>query len=69
MVFFSSQQKEIQAAITETFANANRVTRPEKILIINFIAGVRGKYFSGFSGLSDSWCNTILRTDLVLRIF
>ncbi|OQV24267.1 putative Negative elongation factor A [Hypsibius exemplaris] len=33
--------KEIQTAIAETFANANRVTRPEKILIINFIAGVR----------------------------
>ncbi|GAU93416.1 hypothetical protein RvY_05363 [Ramazzottius varieornatus] len=33
--------KEVQKAIADTFANANRVTRPEKILIINFIAGVR----------------------------
>ncbi|XP_055328011.1 negative elongation factor A-like isoform X2 [Paramacrobiotus metropolitanus] len=33
--------KETQKTITEIFVNANKVTRPEKILIINFVAGMR----------------------------
>lgn len=37
-------QKDQQRSITEIFASANRVTRTEKILIINFIVGQRGKY-------------------------
>lgn len=29
----------------ELFANSNKLTRPEKALILSFIAGSRGKYF------------------------
>lgn len=41
IVFIISQREQMQEA-QEMFKNANKVTRPEKALILGFMAGSRG---------------------------
>lgn len=42
--FFSSQtQRDQMIAAQEMFRQSNKVTRPEKALILGFMAGARGK--------------------------
>ena len=42
-VYFAEQREQMLEA-QEMFRTANKVTRPEKALILGFMAGSRGKY-------------------------